>query len=342
MPHPLLRVILSALAILSVASAADSPSQKSAPTKTKNDQRKEFEARLFDAKSFASAVPADTVVYLPSSLPTYTDWLKLIKSHTSATLPNLAAEQLPPEIKEQDRDALSEIGVGQASVLVLVNSTGDVVRVFVCEAKPRSFGVDLAKTIFTWKYHPANVEGLPVPSISSWSINRSSASASTRRITVSDGDAFERVNTEALKQFTDAIYDAKQFAASLTGGILVHPATLVSNSSFQKGLKQLRQYTQVKFLAYPPSALPPKLQKGVGAIYPPELKKKEQSGEANVILLINSKGQVVKLFIADATDQQSAIAAAASLAKCTFTPAVVDGKAVPFLTMIPFKFSINM
>lgn len=340
MPHPLLRLTLTALLVLSTASAADSSSEGSAATKTKKELRKEFEAGLFDAKSFASAVPADTVVYLPDSvLPTYADELKQIKSHTSASLPAISAEQLPPEVKEQDLDTLNSLGVGQASVLVLVGSTGDVLRVFVCEAKPRSFGVDLAKAILPWKYHPAKVEGLAVPSIASWSVSRSATT--TRTITVAGSDAFDNLDPDTLKNFINSLYDAKQFAAPLTGGILVWPSNLVSNPAFQKGLKQLRQHTQVKFLAYPSSAPPPAVDKRAGAIYPPELKKAGQSGEANVMLLINSKGQVVKLFVAEATDQLSAVAAAASLARWTYTPAVIDGKAVPFLTMIPVKFTVN-
>ena len=317
--------------------------EESVPKKTKRELRKETKAAYFDAKLFAAAVPPDTVVYARiGSQAAFTDALRQIRPFTTASLLELPKGQASPWATKRDILSLFNPrpnGPVQCSVLALVNATGEVVRVFISEAAPRSFGLRLAETVATWKYHPAKIDGVAVPAIVFETF-----SAGLVTYVYLPGITFDQSDKAdflALKKAIADLYDAKQFAAPLPARIMIWPSDLSSSPVFQKGLAQLRSHTQAQFIAYPETAPPVFIDRQDEATYPIKHKRKGKEGEADVFLLVNSTGRIVKFYVAGATDEIFAAAAIHALTNWVFTPAVIEGNSVPFLTMQTVKFTLQ-
>lgn len=168
--RPFLALILGLLLpCISSLATESAPADQSVSPKKKKELRKEFEASVCDAGAFGASLPEKVLVYVePAEKEALNAALRQIKPHTNAHFVAFPADQTAPQVIERKfwkRKLTRASARSEATLLVLLNASGEVVNLFVSEAKPQTYGVDLAIAVAKWKYHPAKINNTPVPTL---------------------------------------------------------------------------------------------------------------------------------------------------------------------------------
>lgn len=87
---------------------------------------------------------------------------------------------------------------------------------------------------------------------------------------------------------------------------------------------------------------PPQLLSGQQPVYPEQLKKRGEMGEAKILTTIDATGAVTEASVKSATHPDFGAAALAAVKAWRFKPAEEDGKPVAVTVAVPLQFRLSM
>ncbi len=152
---------------------------------------------------------------------------------------------------------------------------------------------------------------------------------------------YAKSQSQLLREFTASIYNEKEFAGYLPEKILVWLPESGLEPISQKGLKKLRPHTASRFIAFPVKQQPPAPTLRIPPLYPFSHRREGKEGDAHLMFLVNTKGEVANIYVVKATDREFGVAAARALAAWKFKPAMIDQVPVPVLTIQRITFTIK-
>lgn len=108
-------------------------------------------------------------------------------------------------------------------------------------------------------------------------------------------------------------------------------------AAFQKG--GLDKKTAL--FQFPEAGQPAVAKTRVPPRYPFQLRRAGVVGEVDSLILVGADGKVLSIYCYKYAKPQFAIAAAAALAKWSYTPAKIGGVTVPVILQVPIVFTLH-
>jgi hypothetical protein len=105
-----------------------------------------------------------------------------------------------------------------------------------------------------------------------------------------------------------------------------------------KAIQAAQLDAKSQLFALPEGATPPKLKTSAPHSYPPGLNISREPKRADFLMLVGADGAVKCLYCYSNNDRLFALAAAAAVVKWRYTPAKINGTAVPVLAGLPMEF----
>jgi hypothetical protein len=136
----------------------------------------------------------------------------------------------------------------------------------------------------------------------------------------------------------DIIFDAKYLKQVLG------PKTLVAKEEKTgqipvEAINRAKLDEKTQIFSLPDEATKPELISSMPPAYPQSIRLRRDPPKADFLLFIGADGNVKCLYCYDTKDQVFAIVAADALIKWRYTPAKINGTAVPVLLPLEMKFS---
>ncbi len=108
-----------------------------------------------------------------------------------------------------------------------------------------------------------------------------------------------------------------------------------------KAITEARLDVGTQIFVLPEGATPPKLQSSIPTTYPPGHHVTKDAIKADFLVFIGADGAIKCLYCYQQTDRLFALAAAMAVVKWRYTPAMIQGTAVPVLTKLAMVFDVD-
>ena len=141
-------------------------------------------------------------------------------------------------------------------------------------------------------------------------------------------------------KLSEILFDAGHFKAALGKKALLtvdHSTGKVSPTLLQDiAAAGLNESTQ--FYPFPSEGIQPEPKKREVPEYPAHLRRKGVDGSARLLILIGADGKVGAIYCANSTHRDFALASAEALVRWRFSPATIQGTAVPVVVFQTMDF----
>ena len=129
--------------------------------------------------------------------------------------------------------------------------------------------------------------------------------------------------------------NAADFAARLPAKVYIMIGTADANEATARGIEGLGRTPGTEFLLLPKDAIPPKAVRQSAPEYP----RYAGQGQARVLGLISTSGEVVAVYCLSATHPAFGSAAAEAVGHWKYKPAKLNGTAIPVIFTQLMEFS---
>lgn len=154
-----------------------------------------------------------------------------------------------------------------------------------------------------------------------------------------EGPAPTKTRTKAPK-LSEIIFDAQHFKVALGNKalLIVDRSTGKVSAELVRDIAAAGLNESIQFYPFPSEGIQPEPKKREAPAYPGHLRRKSVDGSARLLILIGADGKVSAIYCSHATHPDFALASAEALIRWRFSPATIQGTAVPIVVVQTMDF----
>lgn len=161
----------------------------------------------------------------------------------------------------------------------------------------------------------------------------------TGSITAAENTSPTKTRTKAPK-LNEIVFDSQHFKAALGSKALlfVERSTGKVSPELVQDIAAAGLNDSIQFDPFPNEGIQPEPKKREAPAYPVHLRRKGIDGSARLLILIGAEGKVTAIYCSYATHPDFALASAEALMRWRFSPATIQGTAVPIVVVQTMDF----